>query len=273
MSIQQLFFSSAAADKIVATGGTIYTNGDYKAHVFTSSGTFTVNQINDGTVSLRYALCGGGTGGGFNGSPPEYQYFPGGSGGDGVMGGDYRYIETAVQFNSIFSTTGDYSITVASAGTPNGSTIANSGPNINSDLYTGGAGGGAGGGGEGIGGSGGTGAPGGGDYRFYWFPSELGYYSDFGGGGNGGGGGASYEDGIPASGGTGGSNAGGSGGSGGDSPNGNGNNASTNSVTTSVFGYGGSGGGGGSGNQGNYPDGGTGSAAQSGGVVIVYRYK
>ena len=45
---------------IVATGGTVTTAGDFKYHVFTSSGTFTLS--NSGTVS--YLIVGGGGGGG-----------------------------------------------------------------------------------------------------------------------------------------------------------------------------------------------------------------
>ena len=45
---------------IVATGGTVTTAGDFKYHVFTSSGTFTIS--NSGTVS--YLIVGGGGGGG-----------------------------------------------------------------------------------------------------------------------------------------------------------------------------------------------------------------
>ena len=45
---------------MTATGGTITTNGNYKVHSFTSSGTFTVT----GTGTVEYLVVGGGGGGG-----------------------------------------------------------------------------------------------------------------------------------------------------------------------------------------------------------------
>ncbi len=49
-----------------ATGGTIATNGDYKIHSFTSSGTFTVTQLGDSPndVADILVVAGGGGGGG-----------------------------------------------------------------------------------------------------------------------------------------------------------------------------------------------------------------
>ena len=48
-----------------ATGGSTYTNGDYKIHVFTSPGTFTVNTVGS-TGDVEYVIVGGGGGGGGN---------------------------------------------------------------------------------------------------------------------------------------------------------------------------------------------------------------
>ena len=50
---------------LVATGGTITTDGDYKVHVFNSSGTFEVTTLGDGNV--RSLIIAGGGGGGTSG--------------------------------------------------------------------------------------------------------------------------------------------------------------------------------------------------------------
>ena len=49
---------------ITATGGTITTDGDYKVHSFTSSGTFTVTSLGDFN-SVEYLIVAGGGGGGY----------------------------------------------------------------------------------------------------------------------------------------------------------------------------------------------------------------
>ena len=46
----------------VATGGTITTDGDYKVHKFTSSGTFEVTTVP--SAGVEYLVVGGGGGGG-----------------------------------------------------------------------------------------------------------------------------------------------------------------------------------------------------------------
>src|SRR3990167_5617139 len=53
--------ASAGGSFIVATGGTITTDGDYKVHTFTTSGTFEVT-ANSGNV--WYVVVAGGGGGG-----------------------------------------------------------------------------------------------------------------------------------------------------------------------------------------------------------------
>lgn len=58
---------------IVATGGSISTDGDYKVHTFTSSGTF---EITDNSGDVQYLVVAGGGGGGS---------FAGGGGGAGGM--------------------------------------------------------------------------------------------------------------------------------------------------------------------------------------------
>ena len=59
---------------MVATGGTITTDGNYKVHTFTSSGTFTPTTLGS-TPTVEYLIVGGG-GGGASG-------FYGGGGGAG----------------------------------------------------------------------------------------------------------------------------------------------------------------------------------------------
>ena len=68
--------AGVAIEYMVATGGTITTDGDFKVHTFTGSSTFTVTQLgDDGTV--EYLVIAGGGGGG-----------PRGGGGGGA--GGYR---------------------------------------------------------------------------------------------------------------------------------------------------------------------------------------
>jgi len=65
------------AEYVIASGGTETTVGDYKVHVFNSSGTFTVNQAGNaaGSDSVDYMVIGGGGGGGV--------FYGGGGGGAG----------------------------------------------------------------------------------------------------------------------------------------------------------------------------------------------
>lgn len=54
---------------MTATGGTITTDGDYKVHKFTSSGTFTITELGkEGGAGdqVQYLVVGGGGGGGNN---------------------------------------------------------------------------------------------------------------------------------------------------------------------------------------------------------------
>jgi hypothetical protein len=113
---------------MVATGGTITTDGDFKVHTFTASSTFTVTQLGDvGTVEYL-VIAGGGGGAGTNWS-----------GGGGA--GGYR---TATGFG--VTETG-YSITVGGSGAAGASfNRGASGTNsvFSSITSTGGGGGGAG---------------------------------------------------------------------------------------------------------------------------------
>jgi hypothetical protein len=74
------FHGAPAPAYISATGGTITTDGDYKIHTFTSSGTFTVTAVGNavGSDSVDYLVAAGGGGGGG-------AYYTGGGGGGGAV--------------------------------------------------------------------------------------------------------------------------------------------------------------------------------------------
>jgi len=64
------FYGTSNALFITATGGTITTDGDYKVHTFTGSGTFEVTAIGNaaGSTDVDYLIiAGGGAGGCYNG--------------------------------------------------------------------------------------------------------------------------------------------------------------------------------------------------------------
>ena len=136
-----------------ATGGTITTDGNYKIHTFTSSGTFNVNSITPTSNSVDYLVVAGGGAGGGAGSA---------NGGGGGAGG-FRTGNTGVGAQS-------YSITVGAGGTGAGGNVrgANGSNSIFSTITS--IGGGGGGthdapqsgidGGSGGGGTQGGGAPG-----------------------------------------------------------------------------------------------------------------
>ena len=98
---RQFVISGTPPAFMVATGGTITEDGDFKVHTFTSSGTFTISQLGvDSTYGdkVEYLVVAGGAGGG-----------GGGHGGAGGAGG-YRH-------NSAYNFTVSaqaYSITVGS---------------------------------------------------------------------------------------------------------------------------------------------------------------
>ena len=144
---------------MTATGGVIsdYTSGSdvYRAHVFTSSGTFDVSAIGSFGADVEYLVVGGGGGGG-------------GSRGGGGGAGGYR-TGTGLP---ISASPGSYTVTVGSGGVL-GQTPGTAGGSGNNSVFStitsagGGGGGGAasvnggnggsGGGGAGPNGSGGTG--------------------------------------------------------------------------------------------------------------------
>ena len=112
-----------------ATGGTITTDGDFKVHSFTSSGTFTVT--NSGTQSdVSYLVVAGGGGGGRD---------------DGGGGGAGGYLTAS----SVTLAAQAYTITIGAGGIPGSSPGVDSGEGANSVLGSvataiGGGGGGSG---------------------------------------------------------------------------------------------------------------------------------
>tara|TARA_E500000305_G_scaffold69310_2_gene55378 strand:+ start:961 stop:2265 length:1305 start_codon:yes stop_codon:yes gene_type:complete len=114
-------------------GNTTITSGDYKTHIFTGDGTFTVNSISASAANniVDYAVIAGAGGGGSNnyggGNPPR------GSGGGGA--GGFRIYSTAPGSNSPLNNSGaspntaitvtatNYPITIGAggAGAPSGS--------------------------------------------------------------------------------------------------------------------------------------------------------
>jgi hypothetical protein len=142
---------------IAATGGTVYTNGDYKYHKFTADGTFTVTSSIGASVVDALVIAGGGGGGGDNG---------GGAG----AGGYLFTAEHTVTATAYSITVGDGGIGSTGGGN-NGTNGQNSvfhtltatggGRGGTNNASASGANGGSGGGaGGGTGGSGGTGTSG-----------------------------------------------------------------------------------------------------------------
>jgi hypothetical protein len=147
---------------VTATGGTVLTCGDFKTHVFTGPGTFTVssagNAAGANTVEYLVVAGGGGSGGGAGGAGGYRQNYPSpttaglpvtatgypitvGSGGTGTSGSPYPVV--GIPGNaSIFST-------ITSAGGGGGGAFETNGG-------SGGSGGGGTGGGTRPGGTGNT---------------------------------------------------------------------------------------------------------------------
>jgi hypothetical protein len=157
---------AATPEFIVATGGTITCDGDFKIHTFTGPGTFTVTSVGNsaGSTTVDYLVVAGGAGGGWGG----------GNGGGGGAGG-FRQSFPNPATAGLPVTAQAYPITVGAGGaggtgpTAPGSSGANS---IFSTITSAGGGGGgsddnhptgklgvAGGSGGGAGGGGGTPAP------------------------------------------------------------------------------------------------------------------
>ena len=118
---------------ITATGGTTVTSGDYKYHIFTGDGTFSVSSVGNplGSSGVTAVIQAGGGGGG--------QYYGGGGGGGGTVVDSDGY--------PVSASPGTYPITVGAggAGSPNNATLGTDGTNSTGLGYTA-AGGGKGGG-------------------------------------------------------------------------------------------------------------------------------
>jgi hypothetical protein len=114
---------TASPSYIVATGGTILTCGDYKTHVFTADGCFSVTNIGApaGSTTLDYVVIAGGGGGGYGDA---------GGGGAGGFRLSNSYSISAPTMSPLANPTGltaslqNYSITVGAGGSggtnPNG---------------------------------------------------------------------------------------------------------------------------------------------------------
>lgn len=270
MSIQQLFFSGAATAKVTATGGTVYTDGNYKVHIFSSTGTFSVSQITDSNASLDVLVIGGGSIG--NNGDGAYFDFDGKSGGDGGTGSLSR-LYTGLTFGSYFGVA-NYTATVA-AQNSSGSQLNNStaSPFIATSGQAAKQGGVAGTGAvydsaipacTGGATAGGTGQTG---YTNTWGTTFV-----YGSGGGGGGGGAT-QGGSPCT--T--PGAGGSAGTGGGAGGSGGSNLGTGGAGSNATTYGsGGGGGGGAGSDedsGTVINGGAGGNGSAGAIVIRYLFQ
>lgn len=251
MSIQQLFFAGEAAPAVVATGGTIYTNGDYKIHAFTTSGNFRVTAINNSSAPYEYYVVGAGDGG-FANNANSSSGCGGSSGADGSQGASYSFASGTI---NAFTVNTDYYASVAVDGS--GSDFKGTGSSA--------SGGGAGGAGGANGYPPSNGTAGAIPSSFSWI---TGVTTRLGAGGGGGGGGCDDPDG----GGT--YSVGGgapNGGSGGDFCSDGGNGSSVNNLYWPGAGCGGGGGAGGccAGGQ----NGGLGGPPGAGLVIIRYKFQ
>jgi len=116
------------AGSLLAEGGTIVTSGNYKLHIFTGSGSFTVTSVpSSGAYVDWLVVAGGGGGGGRHG---------GGGGGGGVV-----YVS-----QSTILTTGTYTVTVGAGGVGAlTDVVGGNGANSSFGAYGTGVGGGGGG--------------------------------------------------------------------------------------------------------------------------------
>ena len=244
----------------VATGGTTTTYNDgtdnWKAHTFTSSGTFTITTAGDVNPDIEYLIVAGGAGGGGN---RHATGCGGGGGAGGMLVGAYSNFSAQA-----------YTVTVGGGGSGGGSTGNGSDGSSSSIFSISATGGGGGGSGQNSNGrSGGSGGGGG-----YQRSGGSGTSGQGNSGASGQGGGAPYFGG-----GGGGKNSGGSSRNAG---SGLANSYNNTSVTYAIGGQGGAENGhhgatGGSTNSGGGGGGGAGIATSSGktgnsGIVVV-RYK
>jgi len=119
---------------VTATGGTILTCGNFKTHVFTGPGTFTVSSAGNplGSTTVEYLVVAGGGSGGSN---------RGGGGGAGGYRQNYPSPTTA----GLPVTAQGYPITVGGGGTPSTNAVGPSGnPSVFSTITSTAGGGGSG---------------------------------------------------------------------------------------------------------------------------------
>ena len=116
------------AGSVLAEGGTIVTSGNYKLHIFTGSGSFTISAVPASGAYIDWlVVAGGGGGGGRHG---------GGGGGGGVV-----YVS-----QSTVLTTGTYTVTVGAGGVGAlTDVVGGNGANSSFGAYGTGVGGGGGG--------------------------------------------------------------------------------------------------------------------------------
>lgn len=126
---------SQIASFIVATGGTITTNGNQKIHTFTSGGTF---EITSGEGTVDYLIAAGGGGGGSNANTGT------GAAGGGGAGGLLTGTTGVLTVNTYGVTVGAGGAGGATGGYNPGSDGSNS--SFNGNTSTAGGGGGSGGG-------------------------------------------------------------------------------------------------------------------------------
>ncbi|NBP56380.1 hypothetical protein EBU71_07580 [bacterium] len=132
---------------VTATGGTVLTCGNYKTHVFTTSGSFVVSCAGNsaGSNSVEYmVVAGGAAGGGDLSSTPTPNR---GSGGGGAGGYRQNYPSPTTAGLPVTATT--YPITVGAGGSANPSNPNAGSPGSNSIFSTITSAGGGGGGGHG----------------------------------------------------------------------------------------------------------------------------
>lgn len=270
MSIQQLFFSSSAADQITATGGSITTNGDYKLHAFYTSGTFTLTSYQSSSYPILVFICPGGGGGSPGIAGDQGTLVDGGDGGAGGYGGDSTYYPSTWTTGGLGLNSGKTVIVGAGAvgGVQFGSDSSFAGTAASGGLVTNGSGG--------YGGLSGSPGSNGGDAindgLFNTTPFISGYYGAGGGGGGGGG----YAETNGGDGGAGGNpdfpelGAGGGGGAGTANV---GNSGGTGANGEGGKGQGGGGGGGGGGGLNGPGSGGTPGNGGAGIVMVAYKFR
>ena len=92
------FTGEAKTDYNEATGGSVTTDGDFKVHTFTSSGTFDLTSVGTVNSDIQLLLVGGGASGG--------RGYQSGGGGSGAM----------MEKSGHTATKGEYSIVVGAGG-------------------------------------------------------------------------------------------------------------------------------------------------------------